>query len=698
MTDIRALTRRALSRRGAAAFLTAALIVGVAAGLAASILVGGIQLLDEVVGSSGRGAGRFLPLIVLPGGLLTAWLLARRFGPGVDGGGVTETMVGLSIKAGYLPSRTIGAKLAATVATLGAGGSAGREGPAVQIGATIGSSLARHTHFGEDQIRSLVAAGAAAGIGATFNAPIAGMMFAMEVLLGGFSIRHLNAVVVSSVAAAVTARSLVGEDRLLSAPAHQLDDPRELILYVLLGLLAVLFALAFLRMINRIEGFKTPQGLPGWVRPLAAGLIIAAVGVVEPRLLGTGQEFVGSLLRLGSTDATEAMKSTVPVLESVPLWLFLALVAGVKPIVATLTRGNGGSGGSFMPSLFMGAAVGAGFAILIAPAWGFSDIQPGAFAVVGMAATFAAVARAPLTSIIIVFEITGDYGLVLPLMLAASLATFLADQLHPETGYTISLKREGIHLTRTEDIDLLDTVNVAEVMSPAMTPLMPDMTTAVGEQVLDAERHHGLPVVENDKLVGVLTLTDIENVGGPSEETFVRDAMTTKPITVVPSLPVSAALARMAALGVGRLPVVADDDPTRCIGMFRRESVVRAYHHALGGTKDRSLYRERLKVRSHPGASFFEVPVPPKSAGAGLSVRDLDWPDDAILVSVRRGGSVLIPHGDTTVRVGDTITAFGTSDSRVEVAYLFEPAPPPAEPSPDNAPADSGPDKNDPTL
>ena len=126
----------------------------------------------------------------------------------VDGGGVTETMVGLSLRAGYLPTRTVGAKLAATIATLGTGGSGGREGPAVQIGATIGSSVARHTHFGEDQIRSLVAAGAAAGIGASFNAPIAGMLFALEVLLGNFSIRHLNAVVVASVAAAVTTRSL----------------------------------------------------------------------------------------------------------------------------------------------------------------------------------------------------------------------------------------------------------------------------------------------------------------------------------------------------------------------------------------------------------------------------------------------------------------------------------------------------------
>ncbi|MFQ5555253.1 MAG: chloride channel protein [Acidimicrobiia bacterium] len=555
---------------------------------------------------------------------------------------------------------------------------------AQQIGATIGSSLARYTRFGEDQIRSLVVAGAAAGIGASFNAPIAGMLFGMEVLLGNFSIRHLNAVVVSSVAAAVTTRSLVGEERILSAPPHQLSDPRELILYVLLGLLAVLFALWFLRLIKNVEGYREPRRIPVWVRPVVAGLVIAAIGAAEPRLLATGQDFVASLLQLDAGSSEAAISSTVPVLESLPLWLFLGLIAFVKPLAATLTRSSGGSGGSFMPSLYIGAVMGAGMALLVGPVWGFSEIDPGAFAVVGMAATFAAVARAPLTSIIIVFEITGDYGLVLPLMLASSLATFLADRYHPETSYTLPLKREGIHLPRTEDIDLLDTVMVGEVMSPPMTALEPSMTTEQADRILAEQRHHGLPVVSSQGLVGIVTVSDIASAGDPSPELTVADVMTPNPVTVVSSMSVSAALARMATLGVGRMPVIAEDDPSRCVGMFRRESVVRAYHHALGATTDRSLYRERFQARKQPGATFFEIPVPTRSAAAGSVVRDLAWPEEAILVSIRRAGSVLIPHGSTTIREGDTVTAFGTSESRIEAAYLFEPATPPSpEPGPD---------------
>jgi CIC family chloride channel protein len=599
-------------------------------------------------------------LLVLPVGLMVSYLINRRWGPGVESGGVTETMVGLSLHGGYLPTRTIGAKIAATAATLGSGGSAGREGPVVQIGATIGSSFARYTHFGEDQIRSLVAAGAGAGIGASFNAPIAGMLFAMEVILGNFAIRHLNAVVVASVAAAVTTRSIVGQESILSGPAHQLEAPAELLLYAVLGLLAVAFGILFLRVLDGVEGRDWPARFPAWTRPLFFAVVVGLLIAAEPEMLGTGQDFVGGLLDL-DLDAERA-------------WWALMLIAGAKTLAAASTRAGGGSGGQFMPSLFIGAAVGAGFALLVDRLpLGFSDIDPGAFAVVGMAATFAAVARAPLTSIIIVFELTQDYGLVLPLMLATSLATVLADRLHPATGYTLPLVKRGVHLPRTEDIDLLDTVTVGEVMSWPGPPLEASMTTAEAAQYFDESGHHGMPVVRNGKLEGVITLSDLARAGGPAEDATVADAMTPKPITAWPGMPVSAALARMAALDVGRLPVVAEEDPAEYVGMFRRESVVAAYHHALGGATARSLYRERHRIRTQPGATFFELPVPRDSAVHGRCVREFHWPEEATLVSVRRGDRVIVPHGDTMLETGDTITAFGSGDARVEFAHLLEP-------------------------
>ncbi len=481
----------------------------------------------------------------------------------------------------------------------------------------------------------------------------------MEVILGNFAIRHLNAVVVASVAAAVTTRSLVGAESILSAPRHVLADPRELVLYGAVGLVAFGLGLLFLRLIRVAETRPRPRRVPDWARPLAAGAAVAAIGILEPDVLGTGQEFVRSVLRLGS--------------DSSEVWWVLGILAGLKMVTYALTLYGDGSAGEFMPSLYIGAVAGGGFALLIGPVWGFSELSPGAFAVVGMAATFAAVARAPLTSILIVFEITGDYGLVLPLMLASSLATFLADRAHPDSAYTLPLRLRGIHLPRSGDVDLLDTVTVGDVMSTWLRPLSPDRSVAEALETLDSARHHGLPVTEGDRLVGILTLTDIAAAGAPSPDRTVGEIMTRAPITVTPSMPVSAALARMAALELGRMPVVADDDPRRLVGMFRRESVVHAYHQALGSTTDRQMYRERLRQKVLPGASFFEMAIPAGSPAHNVAVRQVQWPEACTLVSVQRGGAVVIPHGETVLHEGDTITCFGTGTAREEVAWLLEP-------------------------
>jgi hypothetical protein len=180
-------------------------------------------------------------------------------------------------------------------------------------------------------------------------------------------------------------------------------------------------------------------------------------------------------------------------------------------------------------------------------------------------------------------------------------------------------------------------------------------------------------VVENDRLVGIISHTDIERAGGHSATLTVRDEMTTTPITITADLPVSAALARMASLGLGRLPVVTDDDSHNVVGMFRRESVVTAYHHALGTATGRHLYRDRVRVRTQPGATFFEAELTHGSRIAGHAVSDVAWPEDATLVSIRRGSAVLIPKGSTIIEAGDTLTLFGTGQSREELGFLLEP-------------------------
>ncbi|MDP8959732.1 MAG: chloride channel protein, partial [Actinomycetota bacterium] len=451
-----------LQPRGTAAFMALAGAVGVAAGLSAVLLISAIAVvLLAVDGMSGGAVGPWT-LVVLPLGLLLSLALTRWLAPEASGGGIPQVIAALIVRGGHLPARLFPVKVLATALTIGTGGSVGREGPIAQMGAVLGSTAGRWMHLGEDQVRSLLAAGAGAGIAATFNAPIAGMLFAMEVLLGRFSIRHLNAVVVACVAAAVTSRTLLGEQLIFQVSAYPLNSAWELLPYAALGLLAVATGYLFLRSLDWWDRLPEQfRGLPAWLVTLVGGGVVAVLGLLRPEILGSGQQFVGSLLR-GQIELS---------------WWLLFVLALLKAMATSITFGARGSGGIFMPSLFIGATLGGGFAELLAPFWNVSALIPEAFALVGMAASFSAVARAPLTSILIVFEITGDYRLVLPLMLATSLATFLADRIHPESAYTMPLARRGIRPTRTGEVDLLDTVLVGDVMSDNPAVVHADMTT-----------------------------------------------------------------------------------------------------------------------------------------------------------------------------------------------------------------------------
>lgn len=656
----------ALAERQMGGFLALSAAIGVGVGVGAAGLIFALEaighLMDSILPASDAGfwdASRFWIFLATPFGLLIAWWMARRFAPEIAGDGVPASTEALMVRGGQIRGRVAPLKLLATAFTVGLGGSAGREGPIVQIGASVGSWLSRRFNMGEDQVRSLVAAGAGAGIGASFNAPIAGMLFALEVILVSFAPRHMSSVVIASVTAAITTQAIVDEELVLNAGEYELNSFGELWLYGLLALLIVAVGFAFLKTIDFSEGLAEKYGERlGWLRPVFAGLMVAALIFVEPQLFGTGQDVTNALL------LDEQIFEVTGVGE---LWWILILLALGKALATSLTISSGASGGAFMPSLFMGAAVGAGFARLVQPIWtGSTDIEGGAFAVVGMAAMFAVVGRAPLTAIIIVFEVTGarDYGLILPLMLAATLGTFLAERFMKDSVYTLALRRKGISLTRAAEVDILDTVTVGSIMAPIPFVATPDQPIRDTQRMLNTHRSHGVPVVDNDELVGIVTVTDIIRYADEDRPVTVGEVMTPRPVTVEPETPVSRALERMAALGVGRLPVVAADDPRRLVGIFRREEAVHAYHEALKSTTDHHLHRQRLIQRTHPDAGYYDFRVPLGSIADGRRVREVSWPEGSTLVSVRRNRDVLVPDGDTTLQAGDVVTAFGTTSSR----------------------------------
>jgi CBS domain-containing protein len=233
-----------------------------------------------------------------------------------------------------------------------------------------------------------------------------------------------------------------------------------------------------------------------------------------------------------------------------------------------------------------------------------------------------------------------------------------------DSVYSLALKRRGIRLTRTGEVDILDTVTVGSVMAPSPFVATPDQLIAETERMLHAHRSHGVPVVERGELVGIVTITDVNRALEDSRAMTVGQVMTPRPVTVDPDTPVSRALERMAALGVGRLPVVAVDDPRRLVGIFRREEAVQAYHEALSSSTDHHLHRLRLAQRTHPDADFFDFRIPLGSMADGRRVRDVTWPEGSTLVSIRRNRDVLVPQGESMLQAGDVVTAFGTDASR----------------------------------
>lgn len=657
----------ALAERQMGGFLALSALVGVGVGVGAAALVASLELVQRLLEPLFRGddgslftLARAWVFLTVPVGLVAAWWIAKRFAPEVAGDGVPAATEALLVHGGYIRGRVAPLKVLVTTLTVGLGGSAGREGPIVQIGAAVGSWISRRFNLGEDQVRSLVAAGAGAGIGATFNAPIAGMLFALEVILVSFAPRHMSAVVIASVTAAITTQTLVGESQALTGPVARLNSFPELGLYALLALVVVAIGFFFLRSLDFFERFahRNADRL-SFFRPLLAGLLVAGLIFLEPALFGTGQEVTNALLR---GDPVAAISGVVD-----DVWWVLIILAVSKAVATSITLASGGSGGAFMPSLFMGAAVGTGFAKLAGTFWpGETPLNSSAFAIVGMAAMFSVVGRAPLTAILITFEVTGarDYGLILPLMLAATLATFLAERFMKDSVYTLALKRRGITRTRTAEVDILDTVAVGLVMTQPAFEATPSMSIADLEEQFHKHRSHGVPVVDGGRLVGVVTITDISHVDGRRDQAIVGDVMTPRPVTVDPGTPVSRALERMAALGVGRLPVVAADDPRRLVGLFRREEAVRAYHEALSSTTDHHLHRARLAQRTQPEAGYYDFRVPLGSIADGRKVREVSWPEGSTLVSIRRNREVLVPTGDTELAGGDVVTAFGTPASR----------------------------------
>jgi CIC family chloride channel protein len=608
-------------------------------------------------------------LLLMPavGGLLVGPLVTY-LAPEARGTGVPEVMEAVARRGGSIRKRIAVFKALAVAICLGSGGSAGREGPIVHVGAAIGSLLGRIFPVPVRNLRTFVGCGAAAGIAATFNAPIAGALFAGEVILGRFGVVRFSAIVISSVVATVVSHHFIGDFPAFIVPAFSLARTEELFFHGLLGLAAALIGCAFIWALARTRGVFARLPLPEPLKPAVGGLLVGAIALFAPRVLGVGY---GSI--------NDAMHAATPA-----DWLALLLLAKLAATVFTL--GSGGSGGVFAPSLFLGACLG-GLAGLGLAAWLPGDVgSPGSYALVGAGAVVAATTRAPITAIIIIFELTNNYTIILPLMIACILATLLADRMVPHSIYHTKLIERGVDLEHRQDPNLLRRIRVHEVpVEPyrtvtEATPLDEILELAVGEGarffvVVDATGHYR----------GMIQLSDLrythlnEDVLAPL--VVAADLMHTQVPTLTPDENLDLALKVFGDRDA--LPVLDPEDRRRVLRVLSRNAVIAAYNQAvldtemLEGAASLMVSAERARsVDLGGGSGLMELEVSPRFIGRRLRDLPLRREHEVQVVLVRRpdptdkGWRREVPGPDFTFAPGDVMLLVGPAEGLQRVAAL----------------------------
>jgi chloride channel protein, CIC family len=492
--------------RGSSAGLQAlAVVVGLGAGLGAAAFRWLITTATRLFTGHGdysatAGAGNpHLPGLGHWFVLLTPVVAGLVYGPLVyvfareaRGHGVPEVMYAVAEHGGRIRPQVAVVKAVASALCIGGGGSVGREGPIVQIGSALGSSLGQLVRLPESRLRILVACGAAGGIAATFNTPIAGVFFALELILADFAVESFAAVVLAAVAASALSRAAFGDHPFLSLPSFTITAPGQYVAYGVLGLLAAGVGVGWSRALYLFEDVcdRLWRG-PEWLRPAVGGLLLGAVLLVLPQMYGVGYPVLGRAVTGGY-----------------PIGFVLLLLAG-KIVATSLTIGIGGSGGVFAPSLFVGAMLGEAFGLVLRLADPSLVPSPGAYALVGMGAVFAGAARTPITAVLIMFELTGEYRIILPLMLAIALAAGVSKLLSADTIYTRKLIRRGIDLDAPDRRLARIPVTAAAGVPPA--PLAPGTSLADLAARFAGESGTALPVVgENGRLLGIVPALEVE--------------------------------------------------------------------------------------------------------------------------------------------------------------------------------------------
>ena len=548
-----------LEQRENQVFLILALVIGALTGLAVVAFI----LLTERLG------GRLYPvsgapwrrlLFPIAGSLGVGYLLFRYF-PNARGSGVPQTKAALYARQGRITLRTVLGKFFCTSATLASGIPLGREGPSVQVGAGIASVLGRSLGLSSEKVKALLPVGAAAAIAAAFNTPLAAVLFALEEIVGDLHAPMIGAVVLASATSWAVLRLLLGNSPLFKVPQYQLVHPAEFAIYAVLGVAGGLASVAFTKLLlgMRERFLRFPQKTV-WFQPVAGGLLVGIVGWFVPQVLGVGYGYVGNAL-----NGNMALK-------------LMALLVVLKLITVTTSYASGNAGGIFGPALFIGAMLGGCVGTLAHHLFPASTATPGAYALVGMGAVFAGIVRAPMTSVLMIFEMTQDYAVIVPLMISNLVSLFISSRLQKQPIYEALAIQDGIHLPSAESRLWGGQRQVFRTMRPASELLQAGITV---REAVDRVRSNELRtwlVTDRRGVVGVINLATLEQSLAENADKKLSELVNPLFFPHVHSdQGLDLALDRMGTNHIELLPVVSRADVHKLEGIVTLRDVLAAY-------------------------------------------------------------------------------------------------------------------------
>ncbi len=547
-----------MEQREEQVFLALSLIIGALVGLAVVAFIVLTERLGMRLYPVGSAAWRRV-LIPMTGALTMGYLLYRYF-PDARGSGVPQAKAALFARDGFISLRTVLGKFGCTAATLASGIPLGREGPSVQVGAGIASLLGRHLGLRPEKVKSLLPVGASAAIAAAFNTPMAAVLFALEEVMSDLHAPILGSVVLASATSWAVLRMLLGNDPLFRVPQYELVHPLEFGIYAILGIIGGFLSVAFTQLLLRMrKRFLLLPKKTAWWHPLAGGVIVGLLGWVVPEALGVGYVYVGQAL-----NGTMAFK-------------LMAMLVVLKLVGVTTSYASGNAGGIFGPSLFLGAMLGGtvgGVAHHFLPAY---TAVPGAYALVGMGALFAGIVRAPMTSVLMIFEMTRDYAVIVPLMIANLTSLFISSRFQKVPIYEALAHQDGIHLPKKEPES--NQRRVWQVMGSAAETLPALLSVRQALERIGSSQFNAWPVMDEGSVVGVLrraALTDAADNGKADHRLVdLLESLYFPHVHVDHAL--HQALERMSVAQVDMLPVVSRLDTHKLEGVVTLRDVLEFY-------------------------------------------------------------------------------------------------------------------------